>query len=295
MAVDAPRPGPRLLNAFLSARGVSYSQRGHPLVDALSLDVRSGCMTILIGPNGAGKSTLIRLLSGELHPISGRILCDGVELTRIWPEQLALRRAVMTQSIEVSSPFKTYEIVRLGLDGIGRTSWEARARIVERCLDLADALHLASRPYAALSGGEQRRVQFARVMAQIEAAGTAHDRQALLLDEPVANLDLSHQLALLDVAQQAARRGVAVLAVLHDLNLASHYADTLVLMDKGAILASGPPAAVQTSSLLSKVFAADLVVSTRLISRQPLVLPSRWLDLGGANISAKCGADSACD
>jgi iron complex transport system ATP-binding protein len=201
---------------------------------------------------------------------------------------------VMTQSIEVSSPFKTYEIVRLGLDGIGMANRETRARIVERCLDLADALHLASRPYAALSGGEQRRVQFARAMAQIEAAGTAHARQALLLDEPVANLDVSHQLALLDTAQGAAYRGVAVLAVLHDLNLAAHYAETLVLVNKGVIVASGSPAAVQTSLRLSSVFAVDLVVSTNLVAGRPVVLPSRWL-AADASMSRDCVPPSACN
>ena len=152
-----------------------------------------------------------------------------------------------------------------------------RARIIEQCLETADALPFASRPYAALSGGEQRRVQFARVLAQIEAARTVHDRQALLLDEPVANLDLPHQLALLDAAKAAAQRGVAVLAVLHDLNLAARYGDALALMNKGAIVAYGDSSSVQNSDLLSEVFAVDLIVGTLLASEGPLVLPARWL------------------
>lgn len=183
----------------------------------------------------------------------------------------------MTQAIQVSSPFLTYEGVRLGLEGIGRVSARERARIVEQCLFMADGLRLATRPYAVLSGGEQRRVQFARVMAQIEAAQTVHDHQTLLLDEPVTNLDLSHQLALLDAARELAGRGVAVLAVLHDLNLAARYADTLVLMNKGAIVASGEPGNVQTNSLLSDAFAVDLVVGTALAFEAPLVMPACWL------------------
>jgi len=278
------------LSAFLSARAISYVRRGHSLVDAVSLDVEAARMTILIGPNGAGKSTLLRLLSGELSPTSGSVECDWEDMARVSPEWLALRRAVMTQAIEVSSPFKACDVVRLGLDGIGQTNGKTRAHILEQCLDLADALHLASRPYAALSGGEQRRIQFARVMAQILAARTAHDRQALLLDEPVANLDLSHQLAMLDAAQRAAERGVAVLAILHDLNLAAHYADTLVLMNKGKIVIHGAPAAIQTSSLLSSVFAVDLTVGTELIFKSPFVLPSRWLAAKAA--PRDCGAAS---
>jgi len=268
------------LTSILSARQVSYSFRRRPLVDAVSLDVEPGRMTVLIGPNGAGKSTLIRLMSGELRPTSGVVLCEDEDLARFSPERLALRRTVMTQAIQVSSPFLAHEIVRLGVDGIGRVSARERARIVEQCLAAADALHLAAQPYATLSGGEQRRVQFARALAQIEAARTVHDRQALLLDEPVANLDLPHQLALLDAARAFARRGIAVLAVLHDFNLASRYADVLALMNKGEVVACGDPASVQRRDLLTEVFAIDLTVGPTLASERPLVVPSRWLSEG---------------
>jgi iron complex transport system ATP-binding protein len=180
------------LSAILSARTASFSLRPRALVDAISLDIEPGRMTVLIGPNGAGKSTLVRLLSGELRPTSGLILCEDEDLARFLPERLALRRTVMTRAIQVSSLFLTHEIVRLGVDGIGRVSTRERGRIVEQCLAAADALPLVSQSYATLSGGEQRRVQFARALAQIEAARTVHDRQAFLLDEPVANLDLPH-------------------------------------------------------------------------------------------------------
>ncbi len=269
------------MKALLSARRATFSLRRRALVDAVSLDVEAGRVTVLIGPNGAGKSTLIRLMSGELRPTSGAILCEGEDLGRFSPQQLALRRAVMTQAVEVSSPFLAYEVVRLGLEGIGRVDPRQRARIIEERLTIADALPLASRRYAALSGGEQRRVQFARAMAQIEAARTVCDRQVLLLDEPVANLDLPHQLALLDAAREVARQGVAVLAVLHDFNLAARYADVLALMNKGAIVACGEPAEIQTTRLLSDAFAIDLAVQTTLVSERPLVVPSRWL-IGGS-------------
>jgi iron complex transport system ATP-binding protein len=268
------------LTAILSARQATYRLRRRPLVDAVSLDVEQGRMTVLIGPNGAGKSTLIRLMSGELRPTSGLTLCEDADLARISPKRLALKRTVMTQAIQVSSPFLTHEIVRLGIDGIGRVSAGARGRIIEQCLAAADALPFAAQSYVTLSGGEQRRVQFARALAQIEAARTVHDRQALLLDEPVANLDLPHQLALLDAARAVARQGVAVLAVLHDFNLASRYADVLALMNKGAIVACGEPAKIQTARLLSDIFAIDLAVGTSLASQSPLVVPSRWL-IGG--------------
>jgi iron complex transport system ATP-binding protein len=136
-----------------------------------------------------------------------------------------------------------------------------------------------------LSGGEQRRIQFARVLAQIDAARTISDQQALLLDEPVANLDLSHQLALLDAAHELARGGVAVLAVLHDLNLAGRYADRLVVMNNGAIVACGAPGKVHSNRLLSDVFAVDLNVGEAVVAESPLILPSRWLTNDGPGAS----------
>jgi iron complex transport system ATP-binding protein len=268
------------LSAFLRAQAVSYSTRRLPLVDAVSLDVDSGRITVLIGPNGAGKSTLIRLMSGELRLASGRILCDGEDLTRFSPERLAVRRAVMTQAIQVSSPFLTHEIVRLGIDGIGRVPTRKRSAIVEQCLAAADALPLAAQSYATLSGGEQRRVQFARALAQIEAAGTVHDRQALLLDEPVANLDMAHQLALLDAARAVARQGVAVLAALHDFNPASRYADVV------AIHGRGHDRLLRRSGQRSEERSSVRRVCRRshrwaiLASDKPLVMPSRWLTRG---------------
>ena len=167
------------MSAFLSAQAATYSLRRRPLVDAVSLDVEAGRMTVLIGPNGAGKSTLLRLMSGELRPISDLSLCEYEDLARFSLARLALRRAVMTQAIQVPSPFLTHEIVRLGVDGVGRVSTRERARIVEQCLAAADALPLAAQPYATLSDGEQRRVQFARALAQIGAARTVHGRRTL--------------------------------------------------------------------------------------------------------------------
>jgi iron complex transport system ATP-binding protein len=141
------------LTVILSARTASFSLRRRRLVSAVSLDIEPGRMTVLIGPNGAGKSTLVRLMSGELRPTSGAILCEDEDLAQLSPERLALRRTVMTQAIQVSSPFLAHEIVRFGVDGIGRASARERARIVEQCLTAADVLPLAAQSYATLSGG----------------------------------------------------------------------------------------------------------------------------------------------
>jgi iron complex transport system ATP-binding protein len=279
MAAHARRWGHTLVSAFLEARRVSYHRRGRALVDAVSLEVSLGRFTIVIGPNGAGKSTLLRLLSGELTPTAGVVACDGARVESLAPWRLAHRRAVMTQAVQLSFSFTVREVGRLGLEGVGAgLSVRRREQIVELCLATADVLPLASRRYDSLSGGEQRRVQFARALAQLEAGRTMGERQALLLDEPVANLDLRHQLALLDAAQAAAARGVAVFAVLHDLNLAARYADTLAIMSAGVIMHHGPPVLVLSQDLLSRIFEVELSVTTMHSNGNPFVTPRRWLE-----------------
>jgi iron complex transport system ATP-binding protein len=267
------------VSVFLSARAASYHARGRALVDAATLDIVLGRVTIVIGPNGAGKSTLLKLFSGELSPSGGEISCDGAAVRSLSPWFLACRRAIMTQSAQLSFPFLCYEVVRLGLEGIGKSHSRRQSEdLVAQCLSAGGVLHLASRRYETLSGGEQRRVQFARALAQLEAGRSISERQALLLDEPVANLDLHHQFILLDAARSAAARGVAVLVVLHDLNLAARYADTLAIMRNGALVACGTPAAVLSGETLSDVFDVDLTVTASPSGNGVFVTPSRWID-----------------
>ena len=267
------------MTPLLSARAASFALRGRALVDGVSLDLEPGRFVVIAGPNGAGKTTLFRLLSGELRPTAGEILCAGEPMTDVPPWRLACRRAVMTQTARLAFAFTVAEVVRLGVDGIGRLSAAERGRIVERALADADLLPLASRRYDALSGGEQRRTQFARALAQLAAGATLADSQALLLDEPVANLDLSHQFALLDAAREAARRGTAVLAILHDLNLAVRYADRILLLRDGRAVASGPPGEALDSRIASETFGLDLALTQGQAG--PLIVPGRWL-AGGA-------------
>jgi iron complex transport system ATP-binding protein len=264
------------LSAFLATKSVSYLSGARTRVDAVSLDVAAGEVTVIIGPNGAGKSTLLRLLSGELRPTAGSIFLDGEILDASRPSRLACQRAVMTQSVEVAFNFTALEVVRLGVDGVGDLSPSRRADLLEQSLAAVDALQFASRRYETLSGGEQKRVQFARALAQLAAGRSVCERQALLLDEPVASLDLRHQLALMDAARSAAMRGAAVLAVLHDLNLAARYAEKIALISRGAVVSFGPPSMVLSTRSLSPAFGVDLRVVDSLVD-EPLVLPARWL------------------
>lgn len=261
---------------ILSGRSLSFVIGGRALVSEASLDLKPGKTTILIGPNGAGKSTLLKLVTGELKPANGEVLLDGERLSAIPSWRLACQRAVMAQHTRLAFPFSVYEVARLGVDGVGRAlSRQRREALVGECLASAGVAELAARRYQTLSGGEQQRVQFARVLCQLEAGRSVATRQTLFLDEPIASLDLCHQLALLDMARAIAARGVAVLIVLHDINLAVTYADHLVVMDRGRVVAQGAPAATLDDALLRNVFKVDLSFSRAPAAGLPFLLPQQ--------------------
>ncbi|WP_089173251.1 heme ABC transporter ATP-binding protein [Bosea sp. AS-1] len=263
-------------SSIVSGRNLGFRAGGRALVADASLDLRPGSTTILIGPNGAGKSTLLKLLTGELASASGSVRIGDEALAAIPVWRLACLRAVMAQHSRLAFPFNVYEVARLGVDGVGRAlTRQRREAIVAESLTAAGVLDLAGRRYQTLSGGEQQRVQFARVLCQLEAGRSVSERQALFLDEPIASLDLCHQLALLDMARSIAARGVAVLVVLHDLNLAVTYADHLVVMDRGRVIAQGKPAETLDDALLQQVFRVGLSLSRAPAPGLPFLLPQQ--------------------
>jgi iron complex transport system ATP-binding protein len=243
------------VSPILEAKGVSYHSGGGALVAGVDLAIGRGSFTIVVGPNGAGKSTLMRLLCGELSPSQGEVLLEGRALTAIPTWRLAHARAVMPQASELSFPFTAFEVASLGVEGIGRGLTRSdRQRLALHALDRADVAHLAGRNYQTLSGGERQRVHFARMLAQLSAGRTVEDNQVLFLDEPIASLDLKHQLALLETARDLARDGLTVVAVLHDLQLAAGIGDDVILMNGGRLVARGAPHAVLTPERLAEVF-----------------------------------------
>jgi iron complex transport system ATP-binding protein len=263
----------------LEAQALSLRSGAAVLVDALTFACPEAKLTAIVGPNGAGKSTLLRLLAGETAPSAGRVLIEGRPIAAFRPWELASRRAVMPQSASLAFPFTASEVAGLGVDGIGRgLSRRDRAEIVARALEQADVGHLAGRPFQTLSGGEQQRVHFARALAQLAAGRTICGRQILLLDEPIASLDLRHQLAVLETACGLARDGVTVVAVLHDLQFAARYADEVLVMHGGRRAAGGRPDEVLTASLLREVF------GVRLTAPSLPALPWRRCEDGGACI-----------
>jgi iron complex transport system ATP-binding protein len=259
---------------LLVADAVSHVIRGRPIVEAASVALHAGRMTVVIGPNGAGKSTLLRMLTGEIKPSSGRVLLDGAPLSDLPAWRQACSRAVMMQAARLAFPFKAHEVVALGASGIGRAMPKtALDALVLAALATADISHLADRAYQSLSGGEQQRVQFARALAQLKAGRSVEAKQILFLDEPVSSLDLKHQLALLDASLRLAQQGTAVVAVLHDINLALAYADHLVVMNDGRVATQGTPADIITDQLLQEVFGVDLRLGATPAGAVPFLLP----------------------
>ena len=257
------------MTAVVTATGISLHAAGRTILMPTNLALAAGELTVVVGPNGAGKSTLLKILAGEIAPASGSVLYGDTPVSAMPPWRLAMKRAVLPQSVQLAFPFTVAEVVRLGLDGAGSAA--ERLDMMRRALAAADVAHLAARNYQTLSGGEQQRVQFARVLGQLMAGGRSEKHLALFLDEPVSSLDLRHQLGLLEHGRRLAREGVAVFAILHDLNLAAAYADRLVAMKGGAIVADGPPRVVLTDALLREVFDVQLKVGA--VPAGPFVLP----------------------
>ena len=257
------------MSPVLEARGISYRSGGRTLIDSVDLSVGAGSLTVIIGPNGAGKSSLLRILSGEITPAGGEVRLNGRPLHAIPAWRLAHSRAVMAQSSDLSLPFTVFEVARLGVEGIGRgLSRSERQRLVLEALEQADVAHLAERNYQTLSGGERQRVHFARVLAQLGAGRTMEEQQVLFLDEPIASLDLKHQLALLKTVKDLSTGGLTVIAVLHDLQLAAGIGDHLLLMHQGRLVAGGPAGSVLNPARLSEIFGVTLV--------PPHLPPSPW-------------------
>lgn len=222
------------------------------LLDGVSLELRSGEVLALVGPNGAGKSTLLKALSGERRPDAGSVALAGRDLATLPPLVLARCRAVMSQSSSLAFPMTATEVVALGrLPWHGTPQASGDAAAVARALQAARIGHLADQPHATLSGGEKQRVQLARALAQLDGAAPP---AALLLDEPTASLDVRHAAVLLRLARERADRGLAVLAVLHDLNEAAHVADRVAVLEGGRLIASGPPRDVLCPPILERAY-----------------------------------------
>lgn len=238
---------------MLQAESIEVRAGPRSLIRDVSLSVTPGKFTAVIGPNGAGKSTLIGALAGDRPVAAGRVVLDGHPIARWSKAALAHRRAVLPQHSNVAFDFTGLQVAMLGLlIHRGRLSEKEMTARAEQSLAETEALAFADRPYTVLSGGERQRIQLARVLAQCDADPAT--QPFLLLDEPIAGLDLAHQHAALASARRRADRGLGVLAVLHDVNMAACYADEVAIIEQGRLTASGPVGEVLSPERLSRVF-----------------------------------------
>ena len=216
---------------------------GRSVLDAVTLAVAPGELVALVGPNGAGKSSAIRALAGLLLLTSGRAVLGGNDLAGLPPRERAARAAYLPQERRIAWNLPAIEVAALGAPFLAAGEAVTRAR---RALTEVEADHLADRGVAEMSGGERARVLLARTLTT--------DAAALLVDEPIAGLDPEAQLMVLELLRARADAGQAVLASLHDLPLAARFADRVVVLDKGRVVADGAPLDALTPDVLRRVF-----------------------------------------
>ncbi len=247
---------------------VHFAYGETPILDGLSLEVPAGQFLGVIGPNGAGKSTVCRLMLGMIQPRSGRVLVDGREVRHWRRREFARRVAAVTQEEALEFPFTSLEVVLMGrIAHLGPLGFEraedfdaAHAAMRETGVD-----HLAERPLHALSGGERKRVLLARALAQ--------DPAALILDEPAAALDIHHQIAIFDLLRERHRRGVTVVVVVHDLNLAAAYCERILLLRSGQPAIAGGVEEVLTYRRVKEAFGVEVYVGVNELTGARFLIP----------------------
>lgn len=259
----------------LEARNIGVKLGPNEVLHGVDFTARSGRVTAIVGPNGSGKTTLLRAMTGEVAH-DGQVRINGADVASLHPWQLAAIRAVQPQSSSIAFPFTVLEIVRLGLSA-GLSAAESSVPL--KALASVGLAGFAGRMYQDLSGGEQQRVQLARVITQVWEPIVDGTPRWLILDEPVASLDIGHQFTVMDLARDYAARGGGVVAVMHDLNLTAMFADQVVLMEGGQVAATGSPAEVLTDETLARTYGCPIPVNTTPPAKVPFLLPQARVTL----------------
>ena len=239
---------------MIELRDVSYRAGSATILRDINVRFAPGRMNVVLGPNGAGKSTLLRVATGLIEPTSGSVTYGERTLASYDEQELARRRAVLTQHVELAFPLEVGDVVMMGrYPHFARVPSAHDREIVHEALGLVGMLEKAAQPYPTLSGGEQQKVQLARVLAQIWETESQTPR-FLFLDEPTTNLDVHYQLHVLNVARALIDEHTTLIAILHDLNVAFHFGDHFVLMDKGRIAFEAGSAREVPVDVLERVF-----------------------------------------
>lgn len=253
----------------LAAQTLSVGYHERQVINELSLCIEEGKITALVGPNGSGKSTLLKALARLLKPSGGAVLLDGKAITSLSSTQVAQQLAILPQGPSAPHGLTVAELVEQGrFPHVGALRMLRRQdhEMIHEALALTNMTDYAHRALDSLSGGERQRAWIALTLAQ--------DTPLLLLDEPTTFLDIGHQLEVLELVQRLNReRGMTVVLVLHDLNQAARYADRMVVLNRGAIVANGAPHTVLVPELIANIFGVHVNIVTDPISNTPVCLP----------------------
>lgn len=256
------------MTSTLAAEAIRVGYHGRTVIDRLDLTVPTGAFTAIVGPNACGKSTLLRALGRMLHPEAGRVVLDGKAVGDMRGKEFARRVGLLPQSPVTPEAITVGDLVARGRyphQSLLRQWSEDDERIVADALVEVGMRDLAGRMVDELSGGQRQRVWIAMALAQ--------ETGILLLDEPTTFLDIAHQIDVLELCASLTRRGRTVVAVLHDLNLAARYADRMVAMHEGAVIAQGTAAEVVTPEVLAAAYSLDAIVLDDPETGRPLVVP----------------------
>ncbi|GIV97591.1 MAG: iron-enterobactin transporter ATP-binding protein [Herpetosiphonaceae bacterium] len=255
--------------SMLEAEQLSLGYDGPAIVDQLNLVVTAGSMTVLVGPNGCGKSTLLRGLARILKPRSGAVYLDGKIIQKLPTREVALRLGFLPQSPLAPEGMTVRDLIAQGRFPHQRwfQQWTVEdERITTQVLEMTDLTDLAGRQLDTLSGGQRQRAWIAMALAQ--------NTDILLLDEPTTYLDLAHQLEVLQLLQRLNKQeGRTIVMVLHDLNLAARYADTIVALCAGKVVAAGKPWSVMTPEMLRQVFGVEAAIVKDPVNGAPICIP----------------------
>lgn len=258
---------------MVTLRSVCFAHGSTPVLHNLSFSIAPNQLLAVLGPNGAGKTTLLNLLSGSTAPASGSLLLGDTPLHHRTSRELAQRRAVVPQSSSLAVPYRVLDLVLMGRmphnNGKNTTHDE---HIALQALATVQAQHLANRPYTALSGGEQQRVHIARALAQLHHPNSSLFR-LLLLDEPTSHLDIGQSHRLLQCLRSLCSPTLAIVMVVHDVNLAARYADRVVLLHQGRIHAEGTSAEVLTPPSIARLYGVQADVWPHPLLGYPIVMP----------------------
>ncbi|MGU3576799.1 heme ABC transporter ATP-binding protein [Brucellaceae bacterium C25G] len=258
---------------MIEVRDLSVTISDKPIISDVSFKAYPRQVSVIVGPNGSGKTTLMRALCGDVA-YEGYAFLDGANFRSFKPWQMAARRAVLPQSTSLSFPFSVREIVRLGLiGGLSGVAESEQENLPDMALKMVDLEGFSGRLYQELSGGEQQRVQLARVLCQIWKPVVDGQPRYLFLDEPISSLDIKHQIMVMNIARKFAAEGGGVVAILHDLNLTAMFADQVIIMQNGQLDGAGAPKAMLTSKRLSRIYGCNLSVGMVPPPDVPFILP----------------------